>query len=58
MKLSKENIFKQVYILKSEAHTRSERVCEDLETLLLNASVLFLFFVYFVCMSVEARGSH
>lgn len=25
MKLSKENIFKQVYILKSEAHTRSEK---------------------------------
>lgn len=57
------NWAKKIYLSKSISSKvklihDQRRVCEDLDTLLLNASVLFLFFVYFVCMSVEARGSH
>lgn len=57
------NWAKKIYLSKSISSKvklihDQRRVCEDLDTLLLNASVLFLFFVYFVCMSMEARGSH
>lgn len=56
MKLSKENIFKQVYILKSEAHTWSEKGVWRSRYLTLKC--ISFIFIYFVSMSVEARGSH